>query len=132
MGKVGLEYLRRKAALIWEIATDRRLPWRARAPAMLALAYVASPIDLVPDWLPGLGWLDDLLVVTLATVVTPLLVPSGLVARHMVRARQQRAEAALEPPLEGASALPWLMILVGTLLALAALIGAAPELGAAG
>ena len=45
--------------LVWDLATDRRLPWRARAPAMLALAYVASPFDLIPDSLPGFGWLDD-------------------------------------------------------------------------
>jgi len=49
-----------------------------------------------------------------------------------VRARRRSAEAALEPALRGAGSLPWLMIVIGTLLALAALIAAAPELGAAG
>jgi uncharacterized membrane protein YkvA (DUF1232 family) len=85
-----LELMRRRVALVWELATDRRLPWRARAPAMLALAYVASPIDLVPDSLPGIGWLDDVMVLMIAAVVTPLLVPRTLVSRSRAAARPTR------------------------------------------
>ncbi|MFC6662253.1 YkvA family protein [Deinococcus multiflagellatus] len=48
-------------------ARDPRTPWYARAWALLVLAYALSPIDLIPDFIPVLGQLDDL-----------LLVPAGL------------------------------------------------------
>jgi uncharacterized membrane protein YkvA (DUF1232 family) len=124
--------MRRRAALVWEIATDRRLPWRARAPAMLALAYVASPIDLIPDSLPGIGWLDDLMVLMIAAVVTPLLVPRTLVARHVAQSRRGPADAALLGEADGLFALPWLLIAIGTLLACAAVFTAMADLGTNG
>lgn len=124
-----LGLMRRRAALVWEIATDRRLPWRARAPAMLALAYAASPIDLIPDWLPGVGWLDDLMVLMVAAVVTPLLVPRTLVARHLVQSRRSPAGAALLDEADGLFALPWLLIAIGILLACAAVFTAMADLG---
>jgi uncharacterized membrane protein YkvA (DUF1232 family) len=52
--------------LLKDLATDPRVPRPQRVTASLAVAYLASPIDLVPDWLPGLGLLDDLVVVTWA------------------------------------------------------------------
>jgi uncharacterized membrane protein YkvA (DUF1232 family) len=128
MDKLLLEPVRRRAALVWNIATDRRLPWRARAPAVLALAYAASPIDLVPDSLPGVGWLDDFLVLMIAAAVTPLLVPRALVAEYAGR------QAATPDPLAGRSGLvvlPWLLIIIGTMLAVAALIAAMSDFGGA-
>ena len=122
-----LELLRRKMALIWAVATDRRLPWHARAPAALALAYVASPIDLIPDGIPGVGWLDDLVVVLIAASVTPLLVPRAVIASH-----DGAPDPAIEPLAAGGRALVvlfWLLIIVGGLLAAAAIVAAGADLG---
>ncbi len=44
----------------------RQLPWRAVAVCAAAIAYVLSPIDLIPDWLVPIGWTDDLVVLALA------------------------------------------------------------------
>ena len=46
--------------LLWRVARDPRVPWAAKVVAGGALAYVASPIDLIPDIIPGVGQLDDL------------------------------------------------------------------------
>lgn len=46
--------------LLWRVTRDPRVPWAAKAVAGGAAAYVVSPIDLVPDFLPGVGQLDDL------------------------------------------------------------------------
>ncbi|WP_409013427.1 YkvA family protein [Deinococcus sp.] len=71
-------------------ARDPRTPWAARAVAVLVLAYALSPIDLIPDFIPVLGYLDDL-----------LLVPAGLwLARRMIPAQvmaEARAHAAANP-----------------------------------
>ncbi len=44
----------------------RQVPWRAIAVCAAAVAYVISPLDLVPDWLVPIGWTDDMLVLALA------------------------------------------------------------------
>ena len=46
--------------LLWRVARDPRVPWAAKIVAGGAVAYVASPIDLIPDIIPGVGQLDDL------------------------------------------------------------------------
>lgn len=46
--------------LLWRVARDPRVPWPAKVVAGGAMAYVVSPVDLVPDVIPGVGKLDDL------------------------------------------------------------------------
>lgn len=58
-------------------ARDPRTPWYARAWALLVLAYALSPIDLIPDFIPVLGQLDDLLLVPAGLWVALRLIPPG-------------------------------------------------------
>ena len=51
------------ARLLYGLARDGRVPWHAKAVAAGAVAYVASPVDLVPDFVPVAGQLDDVYVV---------------------------------------------------------------------
>ena len=55
---------------------DPRVPWYAKAMAMGTAAYALSPIDLIPDFVPVLGYLDDLIILPLCIVVTVRLIPS--------------------------------------------------------
>jgi uncharacterized membrane protein YkvA (DUF1232 family) len=126
--------LRRNGLIAWGVATDRRLSWAVRAPTVLALAYVASPIDFVPDFLPGFGWLDDVVVLTLAVAVTLRLVPKELIAEHTARAKvnppsifEEMDREAIESDL-----LSWVLILAGILLAVVALVAAGIDLLGAG
>ncbi len=50
----------------WRLARSRRVPWRARLPLLALLVYLALPLDIVPDFIPVLGQLDDLLIVGIA------------------------------------------------------------------
>ncbi|WP_407928423.1 YkvA family protein [Deinococcus aquaedulcis] len=70
-------------------ARDPRTPWYARAWALLVLAYALSPIDLIPDFIPVLGQLDDLLLVPAGLWLALRLIPPAV----MADARRQ-AEAA--------------------------------------
>jgi uncharacterized membrane protein YkvA (DUF1232 family) len=58
--------------------------------AVLAVGYLVSPIDLVPDVIPGVGLLDDLLVVPLLFGVARWLIPSELLAEHRAVAQERR------------------------------------------
>lgn len=48
------------AQLLWRVARDPRVPWQAKAVAGGAVAYVVSPLDVIPDVIPGIGKIDDL------------------------------------------------------------------------
>lgn len=52
--------------LLWRVARDPRVPWQGKAVAGGAVAYVVSPLDLIPDVIPGVGRLDDLYLVVRA------------------------------------------------------------------
>ena len=55
---------------------DPRTPWFARAAAVVVIAYAASPIDLIPDFIPVLGYLDDLILLPLGIMLVVRLIPA--------------------------------------------------------
>lgn len=57
--------LKRHTLVTYFAARDPRTPWHVRALALLVAAYALSPIDLIPDFIPILGYLDDLIIVPL-------------------------------------------------------------------
>ncbi|NNU68933.1 DUF1232 domain-containing protein [Rhizobium sp. WYCCWR 11152] len=67
--------LKRDIVALWLAARDRRVPWPAKAVAGAVAAYALSPIDLIPDFIPILGYLDDLLIVPLGIMLAIRLVP---------------------------------------------------------
>lgn len=70
-------------------ARDPRTPWYVRAFALLVVAYALSPIDLIPDFVPVLGYLDDLLLVPLGLWLALRLVPPEVLRDARERAAEQ-------------------------------------------
>ena len=68
---------------------DPRVPWYARVFAAIALGYLFSPIDLIPDFIPVVGYLDDLLLVPLFILIARRLIPAEVLAEHRETARTQ-------------------------------------------
>lgn len=66
-------------------ARDPATPWLARVLVLAVAAYALSPIDLIPDFIPVLGYVDDLLIVPLGIAMAIRLIPPHI----MARARQQ-------------------------------------------
>ena len=58
--------------------TDPQTPFYARIPAIISLIYLISPIDLIPDFIPFAGWLDDLVIVPLLLGLSFRLLPAGV------------------------------------------------------
>jgi uncharacterized membrane protein YkvA (DUF1232 family) len=77
-----LRTLRNEVLVLASVVGDRRTPWYARAFIGLVVAYCLSPIDLIPDFIPVLGLLDDALVVPIGVLIARWLVPSELLAEH--------------------------------------------------
>ena len=84
--------IRRDVVAVSIAARDPRVPWYAKALALAVAAYALSPIDLIPDFIPVLGYLDDLIIVPLGILLVIKLIPAELMAEF--RAEAARREAA--------------------------------------
>jgi uncharacterized membrane protein YkvA (DUF1232 family) len=82
--------IRRDVHALWLAGRDPRVPWYAKAFALLIAAYALSPIDLIPDFVPILGYLDEVILLPPAILLAVKLVPPDLMAEH--RAAAARAE----------------------------------------
>lgn len=80
--------LKRDVVAVYLAARDRRTPWAVRVLAVAVAAYALSPIDLVPDFIPVLGYLDDLLIVPLGLMLVLRLLPPQVLADARVHAAQ--------------------------------------------
>lgn len=69
---------------------DPRVPWYARVFAALVVGYAFSPIDLIPDVIPVLGYLDDLLVVPLGIALAIRMIPPSVLAECREEARNAK------------------------------------------
>jgi uncharacterized membrane protein YkvA (DUF1232 family) len=78
--------IKRDVIALWIAARDPRVPWYAKALAMAVAAYALSPIDLIPDFVPVLGYLDDLVIVPLGILLVVALIPAALMAEFRERA----------------------------------------------
>ena len=85
--------LKRDVHAVWLAARDPRVPWYAKAVAGCVAAYALSPIDLIPDFIPVLGYLDDLIILPLGIMLVVALIQPGIMAEH-----RAAAEAARERP----------------------------------
>lgn len=94
----------------WLCARDPELGWFPRLFALAIAAYALSPIDLIPDFIPVLGYLDDLILVPLGIMLVIHLIPPEIMAEH-----RALAAAAAERPVGRTAAviivLIWLAVI---------------------
>ena len=91
-----LDTLRRRARALkvetlalYHVARDPRVPWYARLFIGMVVAYALSPIDLIPDFVPILGYLDDLVLVPLGIALALRMVPPLVLDDCRARARAE-------------------------------------------
>ena len=72
--------LKRETHVLYLAVRDPRTPWYARAIAAAVVAYALSPIDLIPDFIPVIGLMDDLIVVPLGFALALKLIPAPVMA----------------------------------------------------
>jgi len=82
--------MQREIVAVWIAGRDPRVPWYAKGVALAVAAYALSPIDLIPDFIPVLGYLDDLIIVPLGILLVIKLIPLDLMAEF--RAEADRRE----------------------------------------
>jgi uncharacterized membrane protein YkvA (DUF1232 family) len=72
---------------------DPRVPWYAKVLAVCVVAYALSPIDLIPDFIPVLGYVDDLILLPLGIALTLKLIPPSVMTECRERARTTIAQS---------------------------------------
>jgi uncharacterized membrane protein YkvA (DUF1232 family) len=84
--KIWARALKRDAYAIYLAARDPNRPWYVKVLAAVVVAYAFSPIDLIPDFIPILGYLDDLILVPLGIWLVVSLIPEQAMAEYRARA----------------------------------------------
>lgn len=98
---------RREAIALWLAARDPRVPWFAKAFCAVAAAYALSPIDLIPDFIPVLGYLDEVILLPLAMMLAVRMIPPPLMA-ELRAAADLRAERPVSRAAAAAIVALWL------------------------
>jgi len=78
--------IRTEAHAVWFAVRDPRTPLLAKLVGLLVAAYALSPIDLIPDFIPVLGLVDDAILIPLGVWLFERLIPPALFAEHRARA----------------------------------------------
>ena len=95
---------------------DPRVPWYARLVAACVVGYAFSPIDLIPDPIPVLGYVDDLILIPLGVMLALKLIPAPVMAESRVRAKDAFRDGKPVSRTAGA-------VIVGVWVVLAAVVG---------
>ena len=100
--------LKRETLALYYAARDPRTPWLAKLVVGLVVAYALSPIDLIPDFIPVLGYLDDALLLPLGIWLAIRLLPPEVLAEARARAAR-----TLEQPRSVAAAVVIVAVWIG-------------------
>lgn len=103
--------LKGEITALWYALRDPRVGWTARVLGAVVLAYALSPIDLIPDFIPVIGYLDDLVLVPLGIWLVLKLVPEGVLEEH----RAAVSRGAAKPPESHTAALVIIAVWVASI-----------------
>jgi len=103
---------KRDVMALWLAARDPRVPWLAKLVAGAVAAYALSPIDLIPDFLPVIGYLDDLVIVPLGIMLAVSLIPAELISEFRAEAARRASGPSSKGGLAFVAAI-WLAAAIG-------------------
>ena len=89
--------IKRDAVTLWFAKSDPRTPWAAKALGVFVVAYALSPIDLIPDFIPILGYLDDVILLPVLIWLTVRMIPADVLAECRQQADRWMAETGTKP-----------------------------------
>jgi uncharacterized membrane protein YkvA (DUF1232 family) len=83
--------IRRDVRAVYLASRDPRTPWYAKAVAIGVAAYALSPIDLIPDFIPILGQLDEVVILPLGIWLVVRMIPAEVMEQHRAAAAREQA-----------------------------------------
>jgi uncharacterized membrane protein YkvA (DUF1232 family) len=110
--------IKRDAVTLWFACRHPATPWAPKVLCLFVVGYALSPIDLIPDFIPVLGYLDDVLLLLSLIWLAVRLLPAAVLEDSRARAERWMAERGTKPrSIAGA------MVIVAVWVAAAALTG---------
>lgn len=91
---------------------DPRVPWYAKLFTACLVGYAFSPLDLIPDFIPVLGYLDDLVIIPLGVVLALRLIPQPVIFEYREKARLALQNKPVNWTAAGVIAIFWLLLAV--------------------
>jgi len=114
--KTRAQALKNEVFAVYLAAKDPRTPWYAKVVAICTVAYMLSPIDLIPDFIPILGYLDDVIIVPAGVALAIRLIPAEVLEEARENAKQaQGPERSVGYVGLTIIVLVWMVILIGIL-----------------
>ena len=114
--KQKLRHLKIEIYALYLAYRDPRVPWYAKAFVALVVGYAFSPIDLIPDFIPVLGYLDDLVLIPLGVAVALKMIPEKVMDDCRIRSKELMNK---KKPINRVAAVViiciWLMLIVMTI-----------------
>lgn len=90
--KTWAKRLKKQVFVLYFAYKDERTPWYAKLFAIAVVAYAFSPIDLIPDFIPILGYLDDVILVPLGVMLALRMMPADVLAESKGKAEERMKE----------------------------------------
>lgn len=111
--------IKRDALTLWFARSHPATPWYAKSLGAFVVAYALSPIDLIPDFIPVLGYVDDVILLPVLISLTIRLLPADVLAESRQKAERWLAEQGTKPrSLAGAVAIVLIWLSVAVVLSL--------------
>jgi uncharacterized membrane protein YkvA (DUF1232 family) len=89
--------IKRDVMTLWFARSHPATPWHAKAMVIFVVAYALSPIDLIPDFIPVLGYLDEVILLPALIWFTVRLLPPEVLQSSREQAERWMAERAAQP-----------------------------------
>jgi uncharacterized membrane protein YkvA (DUF1232 family) len=93
--KARVQVLKTEIKALLLASRDPGVPWQAKLVVALVVAYAASPVDLIPDFIPVLGYLDDLVILPLGILLALKMIPEDVMKRCRCAANAVRPDASI-------------------------------------
>jgi uncharacterized membrane protein YkvA (DUF1232 family) len=103
--------LRTEVVVLYYSFRDRRTPWYAKALTAIVVAYALSPVDLIPDFIPVLGYLDDLILIPAGVYLTLKLIPAEVLEEYREKARTEPIDSRIKWIASAIIVIIWLLAL---------------------
>ena len=104
--------LKNEAYAIYLAAKDPRTPWYAKALIYFVVAHTFSPIDLIPDFIPILGYLDDIIITPVGIALAVRLIPAEVLAEARLTVATQGVERSVELVGAGIIIIIWILAII--------------------
>ena len=109
--------IKRDGVTLWFACKDARTPWYAKALGLFVVAYALSPIDLIPDFIPVLGYLDDVILLPVLIWVTVRMLPIHVLSDSRTKADEWMKTSGSKPrSIVGAIAIVTLWLVLASVL----------------